>query len=146
MANFGHYHGTKVQRSACVSSRKRNALQGQVRLKVKGVSINLAVTCVISAESAGSAQMPDPDLATESNSICSQILGMVCCPYALPSNCGDLLLATWMEHHFMDDIQTRQYRFPKVTLGVKWETSANMCSESCTNIPAYRLIIDHFMF
>jgi hypothetical protein len=63
MANFGHHHGTKVQRSECVSSRTRNALQGQVRLKVKGVSINLRhgqVTCVISES--GRTQMLDPSL------------------------------------------------------------------------------------
>ncbi len=28
--------------------------------------------------------------------------------------------ATWIEHHFTDDIQTRQYRCPEVILGAKW--------------------------
>ncbi|KAJ3849776.1 kinase-like domain-containing protein [Lentinula lateritia] len=44
---------------------------------------------------------------------------------------ADLGNATWTEHHFTDDIQTRQYRAPEVILGAKWGTSADMWSLSC---------------
>ncbi|KAF9042695.1 kinase-like domain-containing protein [Rhodocollybia butyracea] len=44
---------------------------------------------------------------------------------------ADLGNATWVEHHFTDDIQTRQYRAPEVILGGKWGTSADMWSLAC---------------
>jgi serine/threonine-protein kinase SRPK3 len=40
-------------------------------------------------------------------------------------------LATWTEHHFTDDIQTRQYRCPEVILGAKWGSSADIWSVTC---------------
>lgn len=44
---------------------------------------------------------------------------------------ADLGNATWIEHHFTDDIQTRQYRCPEVILGAKWGTSADIWSVAC---------------
>lgn len=44
---------------------------------------------------------------------------------------ADLGNATWVEHHFTDDIQTRQYRCPEVILGAKWGPSADMWSVAC---------------
>ncbi|KII89566.1 hypothetical protein PLICRDRAFT_160911 [Plicaturopsis crispa FD-325 SS-3] len=41
---------------------------------------------------------------------------------------ADLGNATWTEHHFTDDIQTRQYRCPEVILGAKWGPSADVWS------------------
>lgn len=44
---------------------------------------------------------------------------------------ADLGNATWTEHHFTDDIQTRQYRCPEVILGAKWGASADVWSVAC---------------
>ncbi|KAK0445352.1 kinase-like protein [Armillaria solidipes] len=44
---------------------------------------------------------------------------------------ADLGNATWTEHHFTDDIQTRQYRCPEVILGAKWGVSADIWSVAC---------------
>jgi len=44
---------------------------------------------------------------------------------------ADLGNATWTEHHFTDDIQTRQYRCPEVILGGKWGPSADIWSVAC---------------
>jgi len=44
---------------------------------------------------------------------------------------ADLGNATWVEHHFTDDIQTRQYRCPEVILGAKWGSSADIWSVAC---------------
>ncbi|GJE88223.1 kinase-like protein [Phanerochaete sordida] len=44
---------------------------------------------------------------------------------------ADLGNATWVEHHFTDDIQTRQYRCPEVILGARWGTSADIWSVAC---------------
>lgn len=41
------------------------------------------------------------------------------------------LAATWVEHHFTDDIQTRQYRCPEVILGAQWGPSADIWSIAC---------------
>ena len=42
-----------------------------------------------------------------------------------------MLEATWLEHHFTDDIQTRQYRCPEVLLGARWGPSADIWSVAC---------------
>ncbi|SAM84511.1 related to dis1-suppressing protein kinase dsk1 [Ustilago bromivora] len=44
---------------------------------------------------------------------------------------ADLGNACWVDHHFTNDIQTRQYRCPEVILGAKWGPSADMWSVSC---------------
>jgi hypothetical protein len=42
-----------------------------------------------------------------------------------------ILKATWVNHHFTDDIQTRQYRCPEVLLGARWGPSADIWSVAC---------------
>jgi serine/threonine protein kinase len=44
---------------------------------------------------------------------------------------ADLGNACWIDHHFTDDIQTRQYRSPEVIVGAKWGISADVWSLSC---------------
>ncbi|KAH8804300.1 kinase-like protein [Flagelloscypha sp. PMI_526] len=44
---------------------------------------------------------------------------------------ADLGNATWVDHHFTEDIQTRQYRCPEVILGSKWGPSADIWSVAC---------------
>ncbi|KAG9021975.1 serine/threonine protein kinase, CMGC group [Serendipita sp. 407] len=44
---------------------------------------------------------------------------------------ADLGNATWTDHHFTDDIQTRQYRCPEVILGAPWGTTADIWSSAC---------------
>ncbi|KAG7087162.1 hypothetical protein E1B28_013143 [Marasmius oreades] len=44
---------------------------------------------------------------------------------------ADLGNATWTEHHFTDDIQTRQYRSLEVILGSKWGPSVDVWSVAC---------------
>jgi len=39
--------------------------------------------------------------------------------------------ATWSNHHFTEDIQTRQYRSPEVMLGAPWGPSADTWSAAC---------------
>ncbi|CEH14273.1 serine threonine-protein kinase [Ceraceosorus bombacis] len=44
---------------------------------------------------------------------------------------ADLGNACWTDHHFTNDIQTRQYRCPEVIIGAKWGPSADMWSAGC---------------
>ncbi|RHZ69355.1 hypothetical protein Glove_284g109 [Diversispora epigaea] len=44
---------------------------------------------------------------------------------------ADLGNACWVEHHFTNDIQTRQYRSPEVILGGRWGPSADIWSMAC---------------
>lgn len=58
-------------------------------------------------------------------------MGTVC-----PVACRDLLqltivLATWIDRHFTEDIQTRQYRSPEVILGAEWGPTADLWSAAC---------------
>ena len=43
----------------------------------------------------------------------------------------DLGNACWVDKHFSEDIQTRQYRCPEVILGAPYDTSADMWSLGC---------------
>ncbi|KIJ46149.1 hypothetical protein M422DRAFT_778509 [Sphaerobolus stellatus SS14] len=52
-------------------------------------------------------------------------------PERITVKIADLGNATWTDHHFTDDIQTRQYRCPEVIIGAKWGTSADMWSAAC---------------
>jgi serine/threonine-protein kinase SRPK3 len=44
---------------------------------------------------------------------------------------ADLGNACWFDHHFTEDIQTRQYRSPEVIIGAKWGPSADLWSVAC---------------
>lgn len=44
---------------------------------------------------------------------------------------ADLGNACWVDHHFTNDIQTRQYRCPEVILGAKWGPTADVWSAAC---------------
>ncbi|KAH7097924.1 kinase-like protein [Auriculariales sp. MPI-PUGE-AT-0066] len=44
---------------------------------------------------------------------------------------ADLGNATWIERHFTEDIQTRQYRAPEVILGCEWGPTADVWSAAC---------------
>jgi serine/threonine protein kinase len=44
---------------------------------------------------------------------------------------ADLGNACWIDKHFTDDIQTRQYRAPEVILGAGYSTSADLWSAAC---------------
>ncbi|KYK58848.1 hypothetical protein DCS_05866 [Drechmeria coniospora] len=58
---------------------------------------------------------------------------------------ADLGNACWTNHHFTNDIQTRQYRSPEVILGAKWGAStdvwsmASMVRALCPPPPGYPL-------
>ncbi|GLB35703.1 putative CMGC SRPK protein kinase [Lyophyllum shimeji] len=57
---------------------------------------------------------------------------------------ADLGNATWVEHHFTDDIQTRQYRCPEVILGAKWGPSADIWSVACV-VRLFLLLLAGYM-
>jgi serine/threonine-protein kinase SRPK3 len=44
---------------------------------------------------------------------------------------ADLGNACWTDHHFTDDIQTRQYRSPEVIIGSSWDESVDVWSAAC---------------
>lgn len=44
---------------------------------------------------------------------------------------ADLGNACWVDHHFTNDIQTRQYRCPEIILGTRWDESVDMWSAAC---------------
>ena len=44
---------------------------------------------------------------------------------------ADLGNACWVDHHFTNDIQTRQYRCPEIILGTRWNASVDIWSAAC---------------
>ena len=52
--------------------------------------------------------------------------------------------ATWVEHHFTDDIQTRQYRAPEAIVGrTDWGATADIWSVACV---IFELLTAEYLF
>ena len=49
---------------------------------------------------------------------------------------ADLGNACWVDHHFTNDIQTRQYRCPEIILGTRWTASVDIWSAACLVSPS----------
>ncbi|KAF9436057.1 serine/threonine protein kinase, CMGC group [Entomortierella beljakovae] len=64
-------------------------------------------------------------------------------PRTITVKIADLGNACWEDHHFTNDIQTRQYRSPEVILGAKWGPSTDIWSVSCM---AFELITSDYLF
>ncbi|RCH82249.1 serine/threonine protein kinase, CMGC group, partial [Rhizopus azygosporus] len=56
---------------------------------------------------------------------------------------ADLGNACWVDHHFTEDIQTRQYRSPEVIIGGKWDAGADMWSLACM---IFELLTGSYLF
>ncbi|EGV65911.1 serine/threonine protein kinase, CMGC [Yamadazyma tenuis] len=56
---------------------------------------------------------------------------------------ADLGNACWVNHHFTDEIQTRQYRAPEVLLGYHWGSSADLWSFACL---IFELLTGDYLF
>ncbi len=56
---------------------------------------------------------------------------------------ADLGNACWTNHHFTEDIQTRQYRSLEVIVGSKYDTSADIWSLACM---AFELATGDYLF
>lgn len=74
-------------------------------------------------------QTPGPCTALEENLISVKI--------------ADLGNACWVDKHFTNDIQTRQYRSPEVLLGSSWGASADMWSMGCM---IFELLTGDYLF
>jgi serine/threonine-protein kinase SRPK3 len=64
-------------------------------------------------------------------------------PLVIDVKIADLGNACWIDHHFTNDIQTRQYRCPEVILGASWGPSADMWSMGCM---IFELITGDYLF
>ncbi|KAG0136953.1 kinase-like domain-containing protein [Tuber indicum] len=62
---------------------------------------------------------------------------------AISVKIADLGNACWVNHHFTNDIQTRQYRSPEVILGAKWGASTDIWSMACM---VFELITGDYLF
>jgi len=56
---------------------------------------------------------------------------------------ADLGNACWVQKHFSDEIQTRQYRSPEVIIGAGYDTSADMWSFACM---IFELVTGDYLF
>ncbi|KAJ2004063.1 serine/threonine protein kinase, CMGC [Coemansia thaxteri] len=56
---------------------------------------------------------------------------------------ADLGNATWADHHFTEDIQTRQYRSPEVIIGARWDATADTWSCACV---LFELLTGDYLF
>lgn len=64
-------------------------------------------------------------------------------PESITVKIADLGNACWINKHFTEDIQTRQYRSPEVILGGKYNESADMWSLGCL---VFELLTGDFLF
>jgi serine/threonine-protein kinase SRPK3 len=79
--------------------------------------------------------------ASTSNDQCTT--GQIITPKSITVKIADLGNACWEDHHFTNDIQTRQYRSPEVILGAKWGSSTDIWSVACM---AFELITSDYLF
>ncbi|KAL7423508.1 hypothetical protein Q5752_001088 [Cryptotrichosporon argae] len=56
---------------------------------------------------------------------------------------ADLGNACWVDHHFTNDIQTRQYRCPEIILGTRWGPSVDVWSAACL---IFELLTGDYLF
>lgn len=56
---------------------------------------------------------------------------------------ADLGNACWVDKHFTNDIQTRQYRAPEVILGMNYDTCCDIWSAACV---IFELVTGDFLF
>lgn len=56
---------------------------------------------------------------------------------------ADLGNACWVDHHYTNDIQTRQYRAPEVILGCQWGAAVDIWSIACI---IFELITGDYLF
>ncbi|KAJ1939074.1 serine/threonine protein kinase, CMGC [Linderina pennispora] len=63
--------------------------------------------------------------------------------HGLKVKIADLGNATWKDHHFTEDIQTRQYRSPEVIIGTRWDETADMWSCACL---IFELLTGDYLF
>ncbi|KAF9583002.1 serine/threonine protein kinase, CMGC group [Lunasporangiospora selenospora] len=64
-------------------------------------------------------------------------------PKTITVKIADLGNACWEDHHFTNDIQTRQYRSPEVILGSKWGPSTDIWSVACMT---FELVTGDYLF
>ncbi|KAG0303893.1 serine/threonine protein kinase, CMGC group, partial [Dissophora globulifera] len=64
-------------------------------------------------------------------------------PRTITVKIADLGNACWEDHHFTNDIQTRQYRSPEVILGAKWGPSTDVWSVACMT---FELVTSDYLF
>jgi serine/threonine protein kinase len=55
----------------------------------------------------------------------------------------DLGNACWIDHHFTEDIQTRQYRSPEVLLGAEYDETTDLWSLACM---LFELVTGDYLF
>jgi len=93
---------------------------GTIPLSSSAMSVD-AYTSSLKSTVGSASSLSDDAMTTDGNNILERITVKI----------ADLGNATWIEHHFTDDIQTRQYRCPEVILGAKWGPSADIWSVAC---------------
>ncbi|KAM0276514.1 hypothetical protein ACHAQH_006663 [Verticillium albo-atrum] len=92
--------------------------------EVSGISLDKAST---SSASSGEKRKADDGFTLEVISVKIADLGNAC----------------WVNHHFTNDIQTRQYRSPEVILGAKWGASTDVWSMAAMT---FELITGDYLF
>lgn len=63
--------------------------------------------------------------------------------YPINVKIADLGNACWVDHHFTEDIQTRQYRSPEVLIGAGYGPPADVWSVACM---AFELVTGDYLF
>ncbi|KAH7358696.1 kinase-like domain-containing protein [Plectosphaerella cucumerina] len=106
------------------SSNSHTSLSGILHDEVSGISLDKT-----SNSSASSGEKRKADDAYNLDIISVKI--------------ADLGNACWVNHHFTNDIQTRQYRSPEVILGAKWGASTDVWSMAAM---VFELITGDYLF
>ncbi|KAL9947737.1 hypothetical protein ACHAQF_001348 [Verticillium nonalfalfae] len=124
MLHEGKSKENSPKRDKSADQKQREKTADLLTREVSGISLDKASS---SSASSGEKRKADDGFTLEVISVKIADLGNAC----------------WVNHHFTNDIQTRQYRSPEVILGAKWGASTDVWSMAAMT---FELITGDYLF
>ncbi|KAG7121210.1 Serine/threonine-protein kinase SRPK like [Verticillium longisporum] len=124
MLHEGKSKENSPKRDKSADQKQREKTADLLTREVSGISLDKASS---SSASSGEKRKADEGFTLEVISVKIADLGNAC----------------WVNHHFTNDIQTRQYRSPEVILGAKWGASTDVWSMAAMT---FELITGDYLF
>ncbi|KAJ3379773.1 serine/threonine protein kinase, CMGC group [Lobulomyces angularis] len=138
MEGEGEFHHNPLQKKAHIS---RSVMDLKDSFNKSGQSLTKKEIVLESLEENEESEDGEEDDEVDEKYINKTLLGKI--NENINVKIADLGNACWIDKHFSNDIQTRQYRAPEAILGAKYCTSADMWSFACM---IFELLTGDYLF